>query len=140
MKKIGFGLMLVLVLVVGCTHKDKDIKFHECEFDIMYWETPLNIWIESKEEASNLKITFTDKELNQRDLDSLYQTTAQYIFSVQSKAKDCSARIKNDTLYISYKDITYPPNVEPKPLITCLEFNKTKYLNYKDLKIVYIKK
>lgn len=130
----------MLFLVSGCENSELvNFKFHECEFQTLYWEAPLNKWIDNKEEALNLNIIFTNKMLNKRNRDSLYKTTAQYLFSVQSKLSDCLGEIKNDTLYLSYKPILYSPEVEPKPIIGCIEFSKSEYPNYKKLKIVFVK-
>jgi hypothetical protein len=133
-------LYLTLILVSSCKNlHDLKFKFHECEFQTLYWEIPLDKWIDNKQEALNLKIIFIDENLNKRNKDSLYKTTAQYIFSVPSKLSDCSAEIENDTLFISYKPIIYSPEVEPIPIIGCVEFNKSEYPNYKKLKIVFVK-
>jgi hypothetical protein len=135
------GIIYLILLVVSCGKSEYvSFKFHECEFQTLYWDTPLDKWIDNKEEALNLNITFSDIKLNKRNQDSLYKTTAQYIFQVSSKISDCSGRIKNDTLYILYKPIIYSPEVEPRPVIGCVEFNKSEYPNYKKLKITFVKK
>ena len=136
MKKLCFYLTILLTL--GCKHENNDLKFYQCEFRNSYWNTPLQKWINNKKEALDLNLSFIDKKLNQRNLDNLYKTKAHYIFGDWVSAKDCSAEIKNDTLYITYK-IFDPPEVESTNPIICLELNKMKYANYKELKVVLIR-
>ena len=55
------------------------------------------------------------------------------------RAKNCRAEVKNDTLFFFYESIiNNAPTGEASPTMMCLEIDKIKYPNYRNLKIKYV--
>jgi hypothetical protein len=129
---------ILLFSISSCNLKNADLQFYDCQYHPKYYETG-DFWIENPEENVKSKIEFLEKKLNERDLDSLYQTKAHYLFSSAfTSAKKCRADIINDTLYISFKPKKFnDPLAEPSPTTICLEINKLKYPNYKNVQVKF---
>lgn len=129
---------ILLFSLASCNLKNADFQFYDCQYHPKYYETG-DFWIDNPEENVKSKIEFLEKKLNERDLDSLYQTKAHYLFSSAfTSAKKCRADIINDTLYISFKPKKFnDPLAEPSPTTICLEINKLKYPNYKNLQVKF---
>jgi hypothetical protein len=149
MKKIL--ITFFFILIISCSQQNSYLQIHECEFILAeFFGNPFNSvdtykkWIENKQDAMNSKIQFEDLKLNNRNLDSLYQTKAQYLFIIGGggiwvRAKNCRAEVKNDTLFFFYKPIiNNAPTGEASPTMMCLEIDKIKYPNYRNLKIKYV--
>jgi hypothetical protein len=139
MKKKHILLKAILLFSISsCNLKDADLQFYDCQYHPKYYETG-DFWIDNPEENVKSKIEFLEKKLNERDLDSLYQTKAHYLFSSAfTSAKKCRADIINDTLYISFKPKKFnDPLAEPSPTTICLEINKLKYPNYKNFQVKF---
>ncbi|WP_177734611.1 hypothetical protein [Flavobacterium inviolabile] len=144
-------ILFIVFTFFCCKQKNEDFKFYECEF--LFSEVAgnpfdsidkYNKWVDNKQDAINLKVHFNDLELNKRNLNSLYKTKAQYFFIIGGggiwvQAKNCRAEIKNDTLFIIYKPKwNREPVGEAASTMICMELDKTKYPNYRELTIDYI--
>jgi hypothetical protein len=135
------------VILTSCKKENPDLTFYSCDFDKTQYNDPqfYNKWIYNKEDALKVKLTFNDSELDNRNLDSLYNQKVQYLFilgggSTYVSVDDCQAEIKNDTILIKYdgKIITGPVGEAAESLI-CLEISKSKYPNYKNMKVKYFR-
>lgn len=137
-KKYIFIKVILLYSLSSCNLKNADLQFYDCQYHPKYYETG-DLWIDNPEENVKSKIEFLEKKLNERDLDSLYQTKAHYLFSSAfTSAKKCRADIINDTLYISFKPKKFNDFLaEPSPTTICLEINKLKYPNYKNFQVKF---
>ena len=144
-------ILFIVFTSICCKTKNEDFKFHECEFYLSeVVGNPFdNVekyirWVDNKQDVINSKVHFKDLELNKRNLDSLYKIKAQYFFiigggSIWVQAKNCRAEIKNDTLYIIYKPKwNHEPVGECASTMMCMELDKSKYPNYRELTIDYI--
>ncbi|WP_395053398.1 hypothetical protein [Flavobacterium sp.] len=139
-------LILLLIGITSCNKKNKDFKFYFCDFALFEDNNPFkdSKWVENKEDALKTKLTFYNSDMNKRNLDSLYKQTAQYLFIIGGggiwvKAESCSAEIKNDTILLKYKvKKNYGQVGEAVSSLICMEINKRKYPNYRELKIKYI--
>ena len=138
-------LLLVIIILSSCKIKNDDFRFYECKYELIdYGFSPKNNrWLSNKKEALNAKLIFEDSPLNRRDLDSLYNTTAQYVFIIGGGGnfvdyKECFVKIKNDSLIINYKYIPESSSSgERASSLICLEVNKLKYPDYKKMKIFF---
>lgn len=151
--KFGIILLLIISINISCYQKNEDFKFYLCDFDRSQYNYPIYYgkWIENKEDALKVKLTFYNSDLNKRNLDSLnkrnlnhlYKKTAQYLFIIGGggiwvNAEDCSAEIKNDTILIKYKIKVHSSVVgEAASSLICMEVDKRKYPNYKKMKLIY---
>jgi hypothetical protein len=144
-------IFLLAFFFIACKSKNEDIKFYECEFHLLEVNgNPFNNidkykkWIDNKQDAINSELHFDNLELNKRNLERFYKTKAQYFFIIGGggiwvKAKNCRAKIKNDTLYIIYKPkFNDEPVGEAASTMMCMELDKAKYPNYKSLTIEYV--
>ncbi|MTH14131.1 hypothetical protein [Flavobacterium sp. LC2016-01] len=145
MKKALFFLLLIFS-IVSCKNEKTDFKLYSCEYNVGQYTDSIyySKWIDSKDDAFKTKLTFDDSKLNQRNLDSLYKKTAQFLFvigggSLSILPKDCVPEIKNDTLFIRYKAISHSGVGEIASSNICLEINKKKYPNFKNMKIAFVK-
>ncbi|MBS1750868.1 MAG: hypothetical protein JST63_13265 [Bacteroidetes bacterium] len=122
-----------------------EIKFYACDIKPVDWENPAsnNKWIDNSLQAMSSGLEYNNPSLNTRDTDSLYQTTAQYIFVIGGgdrwiTADKCSGEVSGDTIIIKYApQINHSTVGETAPSIICMELNKQKYPDYKKMKIVY---
>lgn len=143
-------LIIIAILAISCK---KDIlqdanqaEFYECEYTID-WNDPLksNKWIDDEQEAIYAKLNFENPKLNNRNTDSLYNKTVQYIFALGGgrifvTAEKCIAHIQNDSIIICYDPIIYNAEVgEAATSRICMEIDKLKYPNYKSMKIKYVR-
>ncbi|MFD1603181.1 hypothetical protein ACFSJW_06225 [Flavobacterium artemisiae] len=134
------------VILTSCKKENSDLTFYSCDFDKTQYNDPqfYDKWIYNKEDALKVKLTFNDSELDNRNLDSLYNQKVQYLFilgggSIYVHADDCEAEIKNDTIFIKYDiRMTTDQVGETAESLICLEVNKRKYPNYKKMKIKYL--
>lgn len=121
------------------------IKFYSCNFEPVDWENPAgnNKWIDNKQEAIASKLRFNTASLNARNMDSLYQSIAQYVFVIGGgdrwiTAENCKGEINGDTITIKYTpQIRHATVGETAPALICLELSKLKYRAYKKMKIVF---
>lgn len=141
-----FGIILLITTIItSCKTENPDFKLYSCGFDQLQYNDPVNYskWVENKEEALKTKLTF-DSSLDKRNLDSLYQETAQFLFIVGGGGtyvpiEKCSAEIKNNSVLIKYTGNSIKgPVGEAASTLICLEINKKKYPNYKNMRIKYI--
>jgi len=146
--KNNFALGITALLIVmsfSCNRKNQDLKFYSCEFDSSGSKDSIYFskWVDNKEEASKAKLTL-DSSLNKRNLDSLYKEIGQYLFvigggGIYVGADDCSASIQNDSILIKYNiSATSGAVGEMASSSICLEINRKKYPNYKNMKVVYV--
>lgn len=151
--KFGIILLLIISINISCDQKNEDFKFYLCDFERSQYNDPIyySKWIENKEDALKVKLTFYNSDLNKRNLDSLnkrnlvhlYKRTAQYLFIIGGggiwvNAEDCTAEIKNDTILIKYKIKGNSGLVgEAASSLICMEVDKRKYPNYKKMKLIY---
>ena len=141
-----FGIIVLLIVIItSCKSENQDLKLYSSEFDKFQYNDSLyySKWIDNKEDALKTKLTF-DSDLNKRNLDSLYKETAQFLFIVGGGGmyvdiENCSAEIKNDTLFIKYKgnEISGPVGEAASSLV-CLEINRKKYPDYKNMKVIFL--
>jgi hypothetical protein len=141
--------VFTMTSAINCMNKDSqvsnDAQFYMCEYTID-WDNPLksNQWIDDKQGAMDAKLSFENPKLNNRNTDSLYQTTAQYLFalgggSIFVTAEKCVALIQKDSLIIYYDPIIHTGEVgEAATSRICMEIDKIKYPNYKSMKIKYV--
>lgn len=133
--------LIVILLLTGITlscNKNKDAEIYGCYFN---WSK--DTWIDNKQDALDSQLRFDNLELNKRNLDSLYKTKAHFLFligsgSTYTKAEECSAKITKDTISIYYKPMWSDDVGWLDYTYLCLEINKIKYPNYREMKIVFI--
>ncbi len=122
-----------------------EIKFYPCSIEPVDWENLAsnNQWIDNKQQAVALKLRYGNNSLNTRNADSLYQTTAIYVFVIGGgdrwiTADKCSGEVIGDKIIVKYAPLINHSEVgETAPSIICMELNKLKYPDYKKMKIVY---
>ncbi|CAC9976813.1 hypothetical protein DBB36_22485 [Flavobacterium sp. WLB] len=146
-KNFKFGIIILLIsCITSCKKNNPDFKFYSCEFDQSQYNNPIyySKWIDNKEDALKTKLTFVDSNLNERNLDSLYKETAQHLFIIGGggmyvPVENCSVEIKNDTIQINFNgNHIHEPVGEAASSFVCLEINRKKYPNYKNMKVTYI--
>lgn len=134
------------VILTSCKKENPDLTFYACDFDQSQYNDALNYnkWIENKEEAIKTKLSFGYGNLDNRNLDSLYKEKAHYLFIIGGGGSyvpvdNCEAEIKNDTILIKYTaNYISGPVGEAASSLICLEVNKSKYPNYKKMKVKYL--
>ena len=146
MKNIFFFYFLIFVTIIiySCNKKNEHNNFYDCNYKLLNFGNSLlnNKWISNKKEAISSKLIFRNPAQNRRNLDSLYNTTAQYVFVFDFcgsgvSSKDCFAEIKHDTILLNYRIRTFNGEVgESTPSQICFEINKLKYPNYRKMKII----
>ena len=149
-KGIAMVVMLMLINFTATCNKRESIanneaKFYRCNFVIHEHYKSIGKWVDNKTDALQAELAFDEPLLNNRNIDSLYNYKAHFLFSrinpngggggITIKPENCSVRFTKDSIIISYKaspSWTWVVGDVAASQI-CMEIDKGEYPNYQTM-------